>query len=187
MGALPERMGNAHADFAPHGVYRCRGDDAWIAIAVQDEAEWATFRRIVGADWCADPRYRGLANRIANRDALDAGISAWTASRDSIALAEELQRHGIGAGPVYKAPELLADSQNVAREYFTTLEASQMEAVPYPGLPLKIDGGRGTGYWPAPRLGEHNREVLADVLGMSAVDIDALERDSVLYNRPPES
>lgn len=103
MNALPDRMGNAHADFAPHGVYRCRGDDAWLAIAVQDESEWTQLKRIIGADWCADPDFEGLANRIAHREALDRRISTWTQSGDAMALAQELQAHGIAAGPVYAA------------------------------------------------------------------------------------
>ena len=187
MNALPERMGNAHADHAPHGVYRCQGDDAWIALAAQDDADWLALRRLIDADWCASTAFATLAERQKNRDDLDTALEAWTSQFDAIELADRLQDEGIAAGPVYTAPEFMNDPQVLERGYFTALPASHMEPVPYPGLPVRLDGERGRGYCPAPRLGEHNREILSEVLGLGEAAIDELTRDGVLFDRPPDT
>lgn len=182
---IPPRMGNANLDFAPHGVYRCAGEDEWIAIAVGDAPQWHALADLTGLGWDADERYQTLAARHEHRGELDAALEGWTAGQDKLALMERLQRVGVPAGAVMITPEFLADPQVAARGFFAELGGDHIESKPFPGLPLKIDGERGRGWVRAPKLGEHNREVLGELLGMESAAIDALEADGVITSRPP--
>ena len=92
----------------------------------------------------------------------------------------------MAAGAVQTTPDLLADPHNIERDYFVELGNSSIGDKPFPGLPVVIDGKRGEGYQPAPKLGEHNREILSELLSMNTAEIEALEREGVLYNRPPD-
>ena len=181
----PRRIGNAHEDFSPHGVYRCAGEDDWIAIAVRRDDEWRALAALLpdGAD---RSEYASAAGRLAARDSLDQLLDGWTRSFDKIELADRLQAAGITAGAVMVTPDFLADPQVRARGFFVELGDEHVEPKPYPSLPLTIDGRRGDGWRRAPRLGEHNHQVLRDLLGMSDQEIAALQAQGVITDRPPD-
>ena len=186
LDAAPPRMGNAHADFIPHGVYRCAGDDDWIAIAVCTEQQWRAFASLVGHGWAADGRFATLEARRQHHAELDAAIESWTVAFEKIALMERLQHAGVPAGALMVTPDFLADAQVKERQFFVEFEAEHIETKPFPGLPLTINGQRGEGWNRAPKLGEHNRDILRDMLGMQDAEIDSLESAGVITNRPPD-
>ena len=96
-GRFWPRLGNREPGRAPHGVYRCAGDDRWIAIAVNTDSEWRALCTVLGgADWAEDARFEGMLARCQNHDALDATISARTRDQDDIALAEQAAGGGRG-------------------------------------------------------------------------------------------
>ncbi len=180
----PGPIGNAHADYAPNGVYRCAGNDNWLAISVCSRAEWHNLTQLVG-EALSGEAFATFENRQANRDALDRTIEAWTCNQDKLLLMAELQHAGVPAGAVQIPPEMIADPHNVARQFYVPLGADHIDTRVYAGLPITIDGKRYEGWRPAPRLGEHNREVLGTVLGMSDAEITQLELDGVITTRPP--
>ena len=182
----PPRIGNGHADFAPSGVYRCAGDDEWIAITARDENEWRALAANAGFGWELEQRFGTLDARHENRAVLDQAIESWTCSFDKIELMTRLQNAGICAGAVMVTPEFLQDPQVVERQFFVEFGGEHIDTKPYPGLPVKINDARGQGWLRAPKLGEHNREILSDLLGMDDASIDDLERSGVLATRPPE-
>jgi crotonobetainyl-CoA:carnitine CoA-transferase CaiB-like acyl-CoA transferase len=185
-GHEPERTGNAHREWAPHGVYRCEGDDDWIAIAARDDREWAALCELAGRGWERDPRFGDLAARRANHAALDAEIEAWTADQSKAALMHALQARGVAAGAVLSAPEWLAEPHLEARGYFVELEHEETGRGRWDGSPLRLDGARGYEGWrAAPLLGEHNASVLRQVLGLPADEIASLEARGVIADRPP--
>lgn len=184
---IPQRMGNAHADYAPHGVYRCRGDDEWIAIAVQNEAEWLRLSEYAQDNWHLDTRFVTLAGRHAHRKDLDRQIESWTMEREKTDLMKDLQGIGIAAGALMVTPEFLNDAQIKDRNFFVELGSDTIEPRPFPGIPFTIDNEkRGTGWTAAPKLGEHNSEVLKELLGMSDAEIDDLRHEGVITERPPD-
>ena len=78
-GRVQGTMGNRDVSMAPHGVYPTRGADAWVAIAVENEAQWRSFRRALGGPaWAREPRFADMYRRLRNQDALDERIGAWT-------------------------------------------------------------------------------------------------------------
>ena len=169
-------MGNAHPAMAPHGVYRCSGRDEWLALACRDDEDWQRLAQLLGADATLD-----LSARRAQATALDATIASWCAERTKHAAAAALQAAGIPAGPVNTTPDMTADPQVQAREFFVPLEQN----VPVPGNPVHMPGMDSSQWTPCPKLGEHNAEVLAEWLGMDAADIDVLIADGVLADSPP--
>lgn len=171
-------IGNRHPDMAPHGIYRCAGDDDWIAIGCRGSADWrALCATVPGLDREAD-----LAERRADHDRIDATIAAWTASRPKTVAADALQRAGVPAGPVNITPDMTSDPQVQARGFFVPIERGP---TPIPGNPIKMTGVDSDDWTPCPRLGADNREVLKDWLGYADKDIAAMERTGVLVDKPP--
>jgi crotonobetainyl-CoA:carnitine CoA-transferase CaiB-like acyl-CoA transferase len=97
-GRVWQRFGNRspYKKAAPHGAYRCRGEDRWIALACFTESEWQTVARLAGL--VSDPRFATLEGRLAHQDALDALVSSWTEGQDASELMIRLQQAGIPAG-----------------------------------------------------------------------------------------
>ena len=185
-GDVPVRAGNAHPRMAPHGVYRCAGEDEWIAIAVRTEDEWRAFCRVARARWDALPEFATREARFVNREALDAAVEAWTVAHPKMALLAELQAAGIAAGAVQSAPEWHNDPHLLARDYFFTTNEIDTGTRRYDGAPFCFAGERGYGAWRrSPGLGEHNREVLEGIAGLEPSAVDALETSGVIVDRPP--
>ena len=171
-------LGNRHPALAPHGVYRCAGDDAWVAIACRDDADWrALCAVIVGLD-----PHAGLAERRQDHDRIDAAIGAWTASRTKGDAAEVLQQARVPAGPVNITPDMTADPQVEARGFFVPLEAGP---TPIPGNPIKMAGISSNDWTRCPRLGADNRAVLRDWLDYDDDRIEALESAGIVVDKPP--
>jgi len=108
-GANPEPSGNRHplGAWAPHGIYRCAGDDRWVAIAVRNDQEWMALARVMGSPaLAADPRFATHAERIAHQDELDAVVEHWTSTLDRYEIARTCSRWGLQPGPVQDAADL---------------------------------------------------------------------------------
>jgi crotonobetainyl-CoA:carnitine CoA-transferase CaiB-like acyl-CoA transferase len=114
---IQSSLANRDAAKAPQGVYRCAGDDAWIAISCHDDADFESLCRVMGRDDLAsDGRFSDGAARWRNQDALDPEISAWTIDKDHVELFHRLQAAGIDAAPVYNVAEVFADPHLTARD-----------------------------------------------------------------------
>ena len=172
------RRGNRHPRMAPHGVYPCAGDDAWVAVGCRDDEEW---RALCGAV-SGLPAEADLAARFAAHDRIDAAIAAWTSKRGKRDAAQRLQAAGVPAGPVNVTPDMTADPQVQARGFFVPLEAGP---TPMPGNPVKMAGVGSEDWHPAPRMGADNRAVLREWLGCADERVQALEDAGVLVDRPP--
>ncbi|MEZ4501106.1 MAG: CoA transferase [Dehalococcoidia bacterium] len=186
LGEQPQRLGNAHTEWAPHGVYRCAGDDEWIAIAARDDEEWRALADLAGRGWASEVAFGDVESRRAHRADLDATIEGWTAGQEKHALMRELQARRVPAGAVQKPQEWTVDAHLEARDYFTELEHAEVGPFRSDGSPLRFDGARGTEAWrAAPCLGADNREVLSRLLGMTDDQIDELASLGVIVEEPP--
>jgi crotonobetainyl-CoA:carnitine CoA-transferase CaiB-like acyl-CoA transferase len=177
-GEVISRRGNRSEHAAPHGVYPCAGDDRWIAIAVGSDAEWRALVREMGEPGWAKPD-AGLAARLADQDALDAAIGAWTRGFEPHALAEKLQRAGIDAAPVQTFDDLLADPQLAHREHWVPLVHGNLGELLFERSGFRLSDAPGGFSKPGPNLGEHSAEILRDVLGLSDAEIARLVADEV--------
>ena len=178
LGGSIQPIGNRHPHMAPHGVYRCAGEDAWIAIACRDDADWRSLCPVIG-------ELDGGANLLARRaahDSIDAAIGAWTERRQKSAAADTLQAAGVPAGPVNTTPDMVADPQVRERGFFVPLEPGP---TPVPGNPIKMSGISPDDWSPCPSLGANNAAVLGDWLGYSDERIAELHREGALADKPP--
>jgi crotonobetainyl-CoA:carnitine CoA-transferase CaiB-like acyl-CoA transferase len=178
LGGEIRPLGNRHPQMAPHGVYRCAGDDAWVAIACRNDSQWRALCELMPSYLDANAT---LPERRLRHDAIDDVISDWTSLRTKHAAAIELQAAGIAAGAVNTVPDMLEDPQVAYRQFFVPLE----EATPVPGNPVKMTGISAVDWTRCPKLGADNAAVLGAWLGYGAERIADLERAGVLARRPP--
>jgi crotonobetainyl-CoA:carnitine CoA-transferase CaiB-like acyl-CoA transferase len=175
--------GNLAEYAAPHGVYRCLGDDRWLAISAETDAQWlALLTELDAAELGRDPRFATLAARHANHAELDAELLRLTFSRDAYQLMNRLQRAGVAAGVVQTYQDLVdADPQLRHRGHFATLDHPEMGLSVYNAPPFTLSGMRElTMRTPAPLLGQHTRRVCRTLLGLDDAGIDELVRAGVL-------
>ncbi|UCE85108.1 MAG: CoA transferase [Deltaproteobacteria bacterium] len=180
-GEVVTRDGNRCAYAAPHGIYPCRGEDRWIAIAVFSDDEWNALVTAMGAPaWARDARYATREGRLTQRDALDAQLADWTRGFEPHALMQRLQEAGVEAGVAQTFADLLADPQLAHRSHFRELEHVHLGRLAFENYALRFSDAEPSLRSPGPNLGEHNETVLGELLGMRREEIDRLVADGVL-------
>ena len=176
--------GNDVDGAAPHGAYPTRGEDAWIAIAVETDAQWGSLCAVLSApELVDDERFSAPDRRLRHRRAVDEALSARTSTYDKHALAAELQAVGVPAAPVHDGRDLFEDAHLRARGWFTNLEHPVAGSFDYPGLSLRFDGDRLPPRRASPCFGADNESVLRD-LGYDNHRIAELATAGIIADRP---
>jgi crotonobetainyl-CoA:carnitine CoA-transferase CaiB-like acyl-CoA transferase len=172
-GLTLEPRGNRHPAMAPHGVFPCRGDERWIAIAVTSDEAWRALCAVMGrAALATDGRFATATDRTHHEDALEAIIGAWTRERDAVALMEELQAHGVAAGVVQDARDLVENDPHLrARGYWERVEHPVAGAFDHEGVVARLSDTPGSVWQAAPTLGQHTRAILAGLLGLTDAEV----------------
>ncbi len=184
-GRQPQPLGNRNREYSPHGIYRCVGDNSWIALGIDRDERWPAFLRVLGLEHLGrDPRFADMVSRKRNEDALDAEISGATTRFDAADLGAKLQAAGIAAGLVASAPDVLGDAQLASREFFVAIDRAVVGTYLYPGAGMRMAMTPLRPNRPAPLLGEHNRRVLGEIIGLSLDELDELERAGLIGTRP---
>jgi crotonobetainyl-CoA:carnitine CoA-transferase CaiB-like acyl-CoA transferase len=187
-GRVWSRFGNRspYKPAAPHGAYRCRGEDRWLAIACFGEAEWRALTEVAGhPEWAADPRFATLDVRLAHQDALDALVGSWTARIEAGEAMLRLQAAGVPAGLCQTAGDRCDhDPQLAALGWMTEVSGTKIGRWPVAELPMKLSATPAYAGGPidrgAPCYGEDNVHILTELLGFSEDQVHALAREGVL-------
>ena len=183
-----ERRGNRSDLYAPHNAYPCLEEDSWVSIAVTGDDEWRALCRVMERpDLSEDSRYGSLQGRREHEDDLDDIIAAWTCQLNAGDIASRLQNVGVPATPVLSAPGLLADPHLKDRGTFVRVEHPWAGTHTYPGIAWKMSATPGVVRWPAPGLGQDNRTVYGELLGLPPERIEALEDKGVIGTIPTDS
>ena len=181
-GHSPGRQGNDIPGMAPHNVYPCEGKDMWISIAVAEDSEWAGLARAMEREqWLSDKRYASAAARWENRRELDKEISRWTRTRTREDLTMLLQKHGVAAFPSYNAKDIVEDAHMQSRGAVKQLTSPEGETRMAVGVPWRFSRTPGSIDTWTPKLGEHNRYVFGELLGMAESEILGLIEDEAIY------
>jgi crotonobetainyl-CoA:carnitine CoA-transferase CaiB-like acyl-CoA transferase len=184
-GRLLERDGNRAPSAAPQNLYACRGHERWLTLSVRTDEQWEGLRAALGyPQWADDPRLSTHAGRRAAHDALDAELAGWAASHDLEAAIDILVSHGVPAGSAYDGRVTSRHPQLSARGFYEPVEHPVVGCHPVPGLPFRFGGVERWLRRPAPTIGQHNREILGGLVGMSSSEIDALEAAEVIGTWP---
>jgi crotonobetainyl-CoA:carnitine CoA-transferase CaiB-like acyl-CoA transferase len=182
---LPERMGNRHPFYAPHGCYPAAGEDRWVTIACHNDDEFQVLSTLIDrTDLAVDERFATANARHANQDALDAEIATWTRTRSREEIFELLAESGVPAAPVWSADELYDNEHLRARGFFEPVwhrdaGAWEMERPLYrfTRRPTRIRMN-------APAFAEHNDYVLRELIGLNADEVAQLEEQGVTARVP---
>ena len=183
-GTPPERLGNRSIVDAPQGVYRCGGDDEWLALTVRSDAEWEQLVRLIGAPSLEDQAYGTVEGRRSAHDRIDREITAWTSKRGKFEAMAALQSRGIPAMAVLTNADLVDGPQLQARDFIATIDSGEAGPQRLPGTPLHFSR-RSVPLGPAPNLGQHNEEIVGDLLGYSDEALAQLTADGTLATAPP--
>ncbi len=180
-GSAPPRHGNRSSSHAPRGVYACAGEDEWIVIEVSDEVQWDALKQQIGE---ALSGFGDMNDRQQRGESLDAAIASWTAQRDARELMMQLQGAGIPAAATHTAKTILNDPHLEQRGFWQWLERAVVGRQPNPSPPYRIGDAPFPIATPAPTLGQHNQEVLGDILGLSSDDLERLTDLGIIGTRP---
>jgi len=185
-GRLLGRDGNRGPVAAPQNIYACRGAEQWLALAVATDAQWCALLELLGQPaWADDPTLAAAAGRRAAHGRLDAELGRWCAAQDRDALVEDLLARGIPAAPVLPPRDAAENPQMRARGFFDAVTHPVTGTHELPGLPMRFSSGGSRWYRaPAPTLGQHTEEVLRELLGLGAAELDELRAAGVIGERP---
>ena len=172
--------GNRCPYAAPHGAYRCKGDDRWVAIGVFNDHEWESFCRVIGGPaWTAEARFSTLHGRINNSDELDRLVEEWTINFTAEQVMAMLQSAGVSAGVVATAEDSENDPQLKHYDFFKEIEHPYLGKLNfYHPPPFKLS--RATAERSRPTLlGEKTEYVCTEFLGMTKAEFDQLNQEGV--------
>ncbi|MDD5093803.1 MAG: CoA transferase [Dehalococcoidia bacterium] len=195
ISALPEAMmdvvmnrrsqkprGNRDDIMAPHGCYRCRGEDRWVAIAVSSEEEWTAFCSAIGnPSWSSQERFSDMFSRWQNQDELDRLTEAWTMSYTPYEVMEILQGAGVAAAPCLGTDELPEGPHLKERDLFLDMDHPVLGKGIQCRIPWRPGPLPGGSYQRSPLIGEHNDYVFRELLGMSEDELKSLVEQKVVY------
>jgi crotonobetainyl-CoA:carnitine CoA-transferase CaiB-like acyl-CoA transferase len=169
-GHRQSRLGNADPNMAPHSAYRCgdpEGDD-WVAIACESDGQWRALAAAVGRD---DLAHLTTDDRLERQTELDAIVGDWAAGRDPVELHTHLQTIGVPAHHVQNSPEVITDPQLIHRDHFHEVPHATYGHTWAEQYGFRLSRADGTPRAAGPPWGEHNFEILTELLGY---DVDAV-------------
>ncbi|MFN0164634.1 MAG: CoA transferase [Burkholderiales bacterium] len=180
-GQQPATTGNRHPEMAPHGVYPAAGDDAWLTVAVADDAQWRALARLAsGESWADDARFDHAGGRLANAAELDVALATWTRRFGRDVLAAQLREAGIAATPVLAVEEMWRHPQFAARAMRHTIDIPVYGPDEVMSAPWRFSDFAPQVSACGPGTGQHNREVFQEMLGMTDQEITELEALGVI-------
>jgi benzylsuccinate CoA-transferase BbsF subunit len=178
----PVRDGNRDAIMAPHNCYRCKGNDAWISIAVATDREWESLCQVMGnPEWTRDEAFSNSYSRWQNQERLDPLMQEWTINFRHHEIMDLLQGVGVAAMPSFKAKDLFTNPHLIAREAITEVQHSVLGTRKTIAPPWKLSETPARIVRTAPLLGEHNEYVFRELLGMSQKEVTDLMEEKVIY------
>ena len=173
-GRVYERRGNTSDQASPHAFFPCKGDDSWCAIAVLTDPQWQELRQALGdPEWSRREEFATFAGRKQAENEIDAHIARWTRERTAEQVESLLVARGIPAAVVASTSYLMEqDPQLRHRGFFRTLRHAALGEHINRGPAFRFSRSQDCQF-AGPALGEHNRYVLGELLGMSDEEIAA--------------
>lgn len=165
---------------APHGAYRCKGNDQWCAISVTTDKEWGALRKVMrNPAWTKSEKFTTLLARKQNEEELDILLNKWTARYESHELMNKLQKADVPAGAYQNSGDVVEDPHHKARGYFQILNHPEIGPHEYVRSNFILTKTPGELKRPAPLLGEHTEYVCRELLHMPDEEFDQLLVDEV--------
>jgi crotonobetainyl-CoA:carnitine CoA-transferase CaiB-like acyl-CoA transferase len=178
-GFVRERTGAILPKIAPSNVYPT--SDGEILIGANQDSVWKRLADAMGQPALGtDPRFADHHARGEHQAELDALISAWSCNLSSASLLDLLEAHGVPAGKIFTAADMVADPQYQARDALVKVAHPDFENLWMQNVAPKLSATPGKVEWAGPKLGQHNVEVYRDILGLGDDDRATLLRDGII-------
>jgi len=178
-GVVREPSGTTLTGIVPTNTYRC-ADGKFVIIGGNGDS---IFRRLMRAaerhDIADDPRFAHNAGRVEHEAEIDAAISQWTARHDSRTVLRDMEEAEVPAGPIYDVGDIVRDPHFRARGVIETVTVGG-KPLKIPAFAPRLSRTPGRTRWPGPKVGQHSSEVLGDLLGLSASEIDRLHAEGIV-------
>lgn len=182
-GEVKPRTGSRSTNIAPRNVYRTR-DGNWVCLSGATQGMVQRLFRAIGQPALIDdPRFRSNADRVKNVETLDSIIGAFVASRTQAENIAHFERAEVTVGPIYDVAQILQDPHVLERGLIAEYPDADMGRFPMTSVVPRLQATPGSIRTPAPRLGEHNRELLSE-LGLGEADCRDLATAGVLCETP---
>jgi crotonobetainyl-CoA:carnitine CoA-transferase CaiB-like acyl-CoA transferase len=178
-GIIREPSGTAITGIVPTGTYRCK-DDRLIVIGANTNS---MFKRLTNAmdkpELGADPRLSENTGRVEHQKEIEEAIEAWTLTLDSTEALLKLDEVSVAAGPILNVKDMFENEQYQARELFqeVTIDGKPLSI---PAIIPRLSKTPGETDFPGPDLGQHNEEVLKNILGLSDQEINTLKKNGII-------
>jgi benzylsuccinate CoA-transferase BbsF subunit len=168
-GKEGQLLGNSHPSSAPHGIYKCNGQERWCAISVSTDQQWQAFCNVLqNPAWIKENRFATFLGRKENETELNRLIEQWTINHKPEEIMVKMQAAGVPAGVVKNARDLYEDPQLRARQLFWKTEHKELGKFTSLGQAFRLSKTPARLSRAAPLLGEHTEYVCTELLGISA-------------------
>jgi CoA:oxalate CoA-transferase len=180
-GELPPRTGNRQSALASAPYNAFPTADGWVAIHVVTETHWKNLAKAMGREELADnPRFATNAARVANLEATDEAVAAWTRTLGKAEVFAATRRYRIPCAPVRTVPEVMNDPHMHGRGMLERIDHPELGNIVVPTSPLRLHGAERVRTAPSPTIGQHNAEIYGGWLGLSADEIATLKAEGAI-------
>lgn len=175
-GDEPPRRGNGEPGKAPWGCFPCQGEDRYVVLCCEEEADWPRLRTLLGEpEWAKDERYASMSGRVEHAEELEARLADWTRERIDVEIVAAARALGLAVGAVQTAADLYErDPQLAARGFFEEIPHFKKDRVVASGIPLGLTATPGHTPHAGSSIGHDNEAVLMEILGLDRAEYDRL-------------
>lgn len=178
-GQVPKRLGSRFTMAAPRNAYQCK-DGKWVALSASTQGMWEQFAKSIGQEaLIEDPRFKTNSDRLKNVDELDEVVSAFMGQHDREYILDFFDKAGITVGPICDIADLVEHPYVKDREIIVEVPDEELGTLPMHNVTARFSGTPGEFFRPAPKLGEHNEEILKE-LGVDAGEAKALKEKGII-------
>lgn len=179
-GYVRERTGSILPKIAPSNAYPTLDGD--ILIAANQDSVYGRLCEAMGRpEMATDPRYIDHHSRGDHQEELDGIIADWARTMTSADIQALMDKHGVPAGKIFKAPDMIDNPQYIARDSIVKVDHPKYDKLYMQNVSPKLSKTPGAIKWAGPvEMGQHNSEVYGDILGKSQDDMDSLHKDGII-------
>jgi len=178
-GKVPKRLGSRFTMAAPRNAYQCK-DGKWVALSASTQGMWEQFAKSIGQpELIEDARFKTNSDRLKNVDELDEIVSAFMGTHDREYILDFFDKAGITVGPICDIADLIDHPYIKDREIIVEVPDEELGTLPMHNVTARLSGTPGEFFRPAPKLGEHNADILGE-LGVSADELAKLAEKGVV-------
>jgi crotonobetainyl-CoA:carnitine CoA-transferase CaiB-like acyl-CoA transferase len=175
----PQRQGNAHPNIAPYEAFQAR--DKGFVVGAANQRQWEKFCKAIGSEHLkTDERFLTNQDRVQNRPALLDALNKIFSQKNANYWLDLLHEAGLPCGPINDIPEVFDHPQIAPRDLILETEHSSAGMVPLTGFPYKLSRTPAEIHNPPPRLGQHNQDILEDLLGYTKSEIHELQDQGII-------